>query len=430
MIDDLDEIEDLLKSEAEAETQFPSDKVWTNISKQLHKEKPWPALRFVALLIPFLFLIGTIYNYPPSNGLEAYKSFTLENKKTKPINKQIALSSSVNTHTKFATGSAPSKTSVKADLASQYKIIDNANDDDSWDIGFASDRLVNLQTYSFPKPKFSKERLIANIPQRTKIIPKRSDTDLTEELAYFGSIQTNKNFLTKWQFELYGTPSFSYRKLEEDPSLITTNGASGNAGSNNIINQKAGLGLEIGGGIRYNISKGIYLKAGLQFNIRKYFINAYKSVGTANLQIIQNNNVETISLSSAFGNSQTGENDIRLNNRLYQVSLPIGADFNFWEKDRVSIVGSASIQPTLALNKNIYILSTDYKYYANGESLFRKFNINSSLGISLNYKPSVGYLLYAGPQMRYQHLPTYSDKYPIKEYRLDYGIRMGIIKDF
>ena len=68
-----------------------------------------------------------------------------------------------------------------------------------------------------------------------------------------------------------------------------------------------------------------------------------------------------------------------------------------------------------------------YKYYANGESLFRKWNVNSALSADFSYKLK-NTTLYVGPQIRYQHLPTYVDKYPIKEYRVDYGIRVGVIK--
>ena len=75
----------------------------------------------------------------------------------------------------------------------------------------------------------------------------------------------------------------------------------------------------------------------------------------------------------------------------------------------------------------MYIISTDYKYYTNGESLFRKWNVNSAISANISYKLK-NTTLYIGPQVRYQHLPTYVDKYPIKEYRVDYGVKLGIIK--
>ena len=85
------------------------------------------------------------------------------------------------------------------------------------------------------------------------------------------------------------------------------------------------------------------------------------------------------------------------------------------------------MQPTLTMNKNVYLISTDYKYYTDGTPFFRKWNINTSAEVNVTYK--VGNSTFSlGPQLRYQHLPTYSDKYPIKEYRMDYGIRLGYTK--
>jgi long-subunit fatty acid transport protein len=78
----------------------------------------------------------------------------------------------------------------------------------------------------------------------------------------------------------------------------------------------------------------------------------------------------------------------------------------------------------------VYLISTDYKYYANGASFFRKWNVNTALNLNFSYKINNGTKLYFGPQVRYQHLPTYNNAYPIKEYRLDYGLKIGFIKGF
>lgn len=86
------------------------------------------------------------------------------------------------------------------------------------------------------------------------------------------------------------------------------------------------------------------------------------------------------------------------------------------------------MQPTYALNSNTYLLSTDFKNYTDGGSgLMRRWNINSSAGVNLSFKrgSSVWQL---GPQIRYQHLPTYSNRYPIKEQLIDYGIRLAFTK--
>ena len=195
---------------------------------------------------------------------------------------------------------------------------------------------------------------------------------------------------------------------------------------NNQVSQKAGIGKEIGIGLRYKISNEFTFKTGLQFNIREYFIDAYSSNGLATIDVFQNNKFDSINVISKYGNGN-GFEQIRLTNRLYQISIPIGVEWNVLNTKRFGLSIGASMQPTYSLNKNVFIISTDYKYYANGESLFRKWNINSSLNANFTYTHNKS-TFYIGPQIRYQHLPTYVDKYPIKEYRVDYGIRLGIIK--
>ena len=75
----------------------------------------------------------------------------------------------------------------------------------------------------------------------------------------------------------------------------------------------------------------------------------------------------------------------------------------------------------------MYAISTDYKYYANGAPFLRKWNWNSSFDLSFTFQTK-DTKWYIGPQIRYQHLPTYNDVYPIKEYRMDYGLKIGFIK--
>ena len=228
----------------------------------------------------------------------------------------------------------------------------------------------------------------------------------------------------KFEYEVYTTPSISYRSLVEDQYI--SKATSGTV--NSQVSQKAGFGKELGLGFRYKTSDKITLKTGLQFNIREYYIDAYNSSGLATIGVFQNNSFDSINVASKYSNG-SGMGQTRLSNRLYQISIPIGVEWNVFSNKNIGLSIGASMQPTYSLNKNVFIISTDYKYYANGESLFRKWNINSSLSANFTYTHNKS-TFFVGPQIRYQHLPTYVDKYPIKEYRVDYGIRLGIIRAF
>jgi hypothetical protein len=185
--------------------------------------------------------------------------------------------------------------------------------------------------------------------------------------------------------------------------------------------------MEIGAGIAYNLTSNFKIKTGLQYNIRQYYIDATQNFGFATFAFVQNNHLDSVSIFSMFGNN-TGNNgyySTKIDNKLYQVSIPIGFQWDFLQGKKLGLSASASIQPTLTLNKNVYMISTDYKYYANGAPFIRTWNFNSSVDLNITYKTGT-VKWYVGPQIRYQHLPTYNDVYPIKEYRLDYGIKLGI----
>lgn len=240
------------------------------------------------------------------------------------------------------------------------------------------------------------------------------------------------------RFELlfYATPSISYRKLVDDKTrnyyepVTAPNGPISpiySVNINDVVRHKPAMGTEIGFGFLYKINSRLKFKTGLQFNVRKYFIDSYKSgLNVASIAIIRNNRLDTISqLTSISANSGYAETE--LNSKLYQVSVPLGIQWQVIQLKRFGISLAGSVQPTLTLNKNVYLLSTDYKYYTDGTPFFRKWNVNTSAEINLTYKVG-NYNWYLGPQLRYQHLPTYTEKYPIKEHRLDYGLRIGFTK--
>jgi hypothetical protein len=107
--------------------------------------------------------------------------------------------------------------------------------------------------------------------------------------------------------------------------------------------------------------------------------------------------------------------------------MPIGFQWDVVNGERWGLSGAATVQPTYTFNKNVYIVSTDYKHYADGTPFFRRWNVNTSAELYLTLKAKSAKWFF-GPQVRYQQMPTYNDIYPIKEYRVDYGIKFGFIK--
>jgi hypothetical protein len=61
--------------------------------------------------------------------------------------------------------------------------------------------------------------------------------------------------------------------------------------------------------------------------------------------------------------------------------------------------------------------------------LNRKFNMNASIEAFASFEAG-GVTWQAGPQIRYQLLPGTKNVYNIQEHLIDYGFKVGVVKNF
>jgi hypothetical protein len=86
---------------------------------------------------------------------------------------------------------------------------------------------------------------------------------------------------------------------------------------------------------------------------------------------------------------------------------------------------ATTVQPTYVLGDRAYLITTDYKNYAEVPWLMRRWNVNTNLETFVAY--STGKLKWqVGPQVRYQLLSSFVNKYPVKENLFDFGLKVGI----
>jgi hypothetical protein len=103
----------------------------------------------------------------------------------------------------------------------------------------------------------------------------------------------------------------------------------------------------------------------------------------------------------------------------------VGAEVKIHGNEEVYIGAASTIQPTYILGDQAYLISTDYKNYAQVPSLMRRWNVNTNMETFVAY--STGKLKWqVGPQVRYQLLSSFVDKYPVKENLFDFGFKVGI----
>lgn len=484
-----DELEDFLQDEIKDHRMYPSDQIWRNIQTEVHGPQSWPALTFISLFIISALTVATLINNHPSEKSGKLAILKNLNNKKPVISNEASVNTEFNAiSTEQVTATTIAQVSQK--LLQEQTAIAKVEapvipmrflQDDQYNIK-AEKSLKEIQLPT--KPSFiyeliqvpttntiaaspvsdDKPNVLIDVPEVTATLPAKTevanaatavsaaDLAAAEKMAAKQKIEASsadeylKEFAykpvttisvknSKFGFGFFITPSTSYRKLYDDKAKEILGAAPATApvglnyttNINEIVRHKPAVGLEVGFAVLYNMTNRIKFKTGIQFNVRQYYIETFQSVADiTTISLVNNHGVENMNVLSLYNNN-TGYRNAELDNKMYQVSIPIGFQYDIIKSKRLGVTAEASIQPTFTLNKSLYLLSTDYKHYADGNSLMRKWNINSSFGINLTYKIGV-YQWFLGPQARFQHLPTYSNKYPITEYLMDYGIRLGFIK--
>jgi len=217
----------------------------------------------------------------------------------------------------------------------------------------------------------------------------------------------------KLSWQGYFTPTVSYRKLSDNYI-------------DNVAPHKPAFGFELGVAAKYPVSKNAKLRAGFQFNVNRYEIktfDSYSQLATIRLND-RNGGVDYVRAVTNY-NNYTGYKSNWLQNFYFQVSAPVGVELKLKGDEKVQFGIASTLQPTYLLSDNTYVISSDYKNYAAMPKLVRRWNVNTAIETFVGY--STGRLDWqVGPQVRYQLLSSFINKYPVKENLFDFGLKVGI----
>jgi hypothetical protein len=251
---------------------------------------------------------------------------------------------------------------------------------------------------------------------------------MTIESVVNSYIPTAKKSKLSWQ--IYFTPTVSYRKLSENKTYqqsvpLPNAPLSYLYNINSVVTHKPDFGFEIGFAAKYAIAKDVKLRAGLQFNINRYDIKAFSSpTQLATIRLNDRNGVDQVNTVTNYNNFG-GYKTNWLENFYFQVSAPVGVEVRLRGDDKMAFGLASTIQPTYVLGDRAYLISTDYKNYAEVPWLIRRWNVNTNLETFVAY--STGHLKWqVGPQVRYQLLSSFVKKYPVKENLFDFGLKVGV----
>lgn len=422
MRESTDDFEQLIAEMADAYTMYPSDRVWAKVQQQLPAKKSWPALWTCSIGVFLLTTLATYWFCRPMQVPTHKAGFLHKNYSIKKYNYKLPrrLATKENKHlAKIIPIDEPFHAVKEVFVPNLWQFPANG-----W---FQKAEANNNQSNHDSIPT-TNEKLLTNnhIGGASALANAVGTLANTQSLAYWDvdkalTVATSD----RWQYEIHAAPSICFRFVEDEQPLDnrigTKNGVAANSISAATTKHKAMLGTEIGLGVQYKINSIFSLKTGIQLNVQQ------ADLGTP---------VEPIMTSQQFSVSQNKLNDtIADNNRVYQLSIPVGIQVLAISGSKWALSAGASLQPTYTMGGGDADVqeapsATILKPIGNnGASVFKKWNINTSFDARFSYRLR-NIQLYVGPQVRYQHFNNVNNMpnaYLPREMKVDYGCRIGIV---
>lgn len=485
-----DEFEDLLKQKADQYKMYPSDQVWKGINRSLHTRKKWYWLSFVLFIAGLSYYAIIQLLSPSSNNRKIVANLnpapriasTDDNTNNKaavviPFSTQITqkgarngpattprsyvtnpdkyadevTSSIVPTVVTINSIAATAETTHEAaaseePISRQGKTAQNntlladkltaATANDKKNSTSIEYKPLIIVTEQYPAAPPEDEQKPSAPAKETTVDAEKEDEQRIDWLQQYAVYNLKVPKMKRLGWQLSFAPTMNYRKLQGSDASIPSDIknvpiAQNVAGDpNKLVNHKPALGFELGSHFLYAVNKDLQIRAGAQFNYSRYAIEAYGSYST---------DIATIALnSSTTGHTDSVTNYTRirnfggdmsesLQNQYFQLSIPVGLQVRLIGNGKLQVGAAATIQPTYMINRQTYLITTDYKNYTKEPSLVRRWNLNTGGEIFLSYK-SGDLKWQVGPQFRYQLLSSYVKEYPIREYLMEYGIKIGVTK--
>jgi hypothetical protein len=441
--------ENFLKEKSDEYKLYPSEKVWNNINQKLHPRRKWPFLAAALLLLGIG--VGTKimiddWNRTALSSLEN-KSFPTD------IYDELNRSQDAPEQAEITQRKGNSISETDAEISTE-EVKPNLSKVDLYAVISPENAYYYnnpIQANELPGTNLKTVPLVSAESMgkmEAKVVPFITTTPVTEkideeniehkkvnpigntlEIIITGIGKVKKK--TSWQ--MYVSPTVSYRKLvgHASKSNYSYSGFaySANLGFptdvNDAVTHKPSVGIELGTAFIYPVSKKFRIKAGLQFNLNNYQVEAYSYIPEI-APFGAGNFTQPINTVSYYRNFN-GFDQTWLKNSHFMVSVPLGVELTVVGNKRVAFNIASTIQPTYVINNDAYLVSTNLKNYAQEPSLYRKWNVHAGgeAFMSIN-TGTVNWVV--GPQVRYQILSSYKEKYPIKEHLIDFGFKIGVTK--
>jgi len=457
------DFERYVQENADQYRMFPSEKVWNNVHKALHKRRRWYGLGLAFLLL----LTGAAVTLVMRSYPIVKKQSDIASAPTPALRPASDVSdlppADIRDLAPFDETDRETEAAIRAALAPQPDALDDNNfvslpKITSQAVLLAGDRTLSdinnrsLEILSDTRPRpepVKAEALVVKMDDylrpvsASENIPAQETTPAAmpapDAVADFNNlapytiesvVNSYKPAPKRVSWQVFFTPTVSYRALSVNKNFQASAGGplplpfANMENVNKAVTHKPDLGFQLGTTARYPLSKRINVRAGFQLNVNKYDIKAFAYPGEVAVINLDDPNSTTVATWTRY-RSQSGYKSDWLKNSYVSVSVPLGAEILVAGNKKTNVGMAATIQPTYVVRDKAYLISTDYKNYAQVPWLIRRVNISTGFEAFVNYgKGNTRWQL--GPQVRYQMLSSFKNKYPVKENLFDFGLKIGV----
>lgn len=399
----IDSFEQFLRDKTKDFKMMPKKRLWFSIYNNIHPSKSFPSsITSIFLLFIFFFIdfLNTKYQINPSSKTEINNT----------INSSL-----------FLVNNAPLDNRRLFSLATKTKK----------EIVHHNEVKKNKRKNSVPFEKEIKFEFEECEGVKTEQNKTTSNLILIKNHKYENKINLNSidNFVhnkksnsSNLSYEIYASPSITFSNMKEGNSISIIDEENEGSKNNKQNFRYSDVNLYAGGAILYNVNSSIRIKAGLEL---RYTKSSFSPL--SNNSSINNFNKNKIERSEFLFFNNYQNSLLELNS--YNISLPIGSEFELAGNDRIHWYAGASIEPTVKIYDNpVLNNSSELSIYEHIKS--RKWNLNSNFETYLSLRINKNSFFNAGPQFRYQLFSRYNNLINPYNNSYNFGMKFGISKSF
>jgi hypothetical protein len=461
------DFEQYVKQNADQYRMFPSEKVWKNIHGTLHTRRKWYGFGLALLLLSTVSAVTWVMVSNPASDNKKSAAITpapgqtpgLQTASARPSAPEISATDlPFSNKPAVAAGNSPlfdfvsaNQPSITEDADKLNELLAEQNADNNSEKGQFTATItvpkissaINSNTTTVPVSETVEPAsggindFSVNDPAGKPVTGLTTAPSTQQEYGYPLTIESVTNTYrgrvrNKIDWQIYVTPTVSYRKLAVNKSLesITTTiypyALANMADINDVVTHKPDMGVQVGLSGGYPITKNLKVRAGFQFNITRYDIKASLNNPVQASYDLNGDNggIDPVRTWTYYRNYNGNKSDW-LKNYYFSVSFPIGVELKLLGGQKTNFGVAGTIQPTYTIKERAYMISTDLKNYATIPWLMRDVNVSTGFEMFVNYT-SGKTRWQVGPQVRYQILSSFHNKYPVKENLFDFGVKVGV----